>query len=204
LYDYVRRQDHPVGREEAAEAVTISRSLAAFHLDKLVEVGLLGARYEAPIDRPRGRGRAPKVYEAPGDGFALTIPQRQYELMADILAEAVEGDPARAGDAAGRVAHQRGNEIGAGLLATQPDVVDVLAGLGFEPRQHAERVLLQNCPFHALAARHTALVCGLNHRFVDGLLAGLGVGDVETRLAPRPDACCVELTTAEPPSTPVR
>ena len=57
LFEYVRRQDHPVTREEAADAQGVSRNLAAFHLDKLVEVGLLRARYEAPADQPRGRGR---------------------------------------------------------------------------------------------------------------------------------------------------
>ena len=194
LYDYVRRQDHPVGREEAAEAVAMSRGLAAFHLDKLVEVGLLGARYEAPPDRPRGRGRAPKVYEAVGDGLAVTVPERRYELMADILAEAVDEQPTAAAEAALRAAHERGREIGARMRSADAGVVDVLAGLGFEPARQNGQVLLHNCPFHALAARRTALVCGLNHRFIDGVLDGLGVRSVETRLAPRPDACCVELT----------
>src|SRR3954469_24326431 len=100
LYDYVRRQDHPVGREEAAEATVMSRGLAAFHLDKLVDAGLLTARYEAPADQPRGRGRAPKLYEAVGDGLAVTIPERRYDLIAEILAEAVAADPGHADDAA--------------------------------------------------------------------------------------------------------
>src|SRR3954451_12008937 len=100
LYDYVRRQEHPVGREEAADATAMSRGLAAFHLDKLVDAGLLTARYEAPADQPRGRGRAPKVYEPLGDGLAVTIPERRYELIADILAEAVTGDRAAARDTA--------------------------------------------------------------------------------------------------------
>lgn len=194
LYDYVRRQNHPVGREEAAEAVAMSRGLAAFHLDKLVEVGLLAARYEAPPDRPRGRGRAPKVYEAVGDGLAVTVPERRYELMADILAEAVDEQPTAAGEAALRAAHERGRDIGTRMRSADASLVDVLAGLGFEPAQQNGQVLLHNCPFHALAARRTALVCGLNHRFIDGVLDGLGVRSVETRLAPRPDACCVELT----------
>src|SRR5918997_3786565 len=97
LYDYVRRQDHPVGREEAADATAMSRGLAAFHLDKLVDAGLLAARYEAPGDQPRGRGRTPKVYEPLGDGLAVTIPERRYELIAEILADAVAADPSNAG-----------------------------------------------------------------------------------------------------------
>jgi predicted ArsR family transcriptional regulator len=194
LYDYVRRQTHPVAREEAAEATAMSRSLAAVHLDKLVDAGLLAARYEAPPGRPRGRGRAPKVYEPTGDGLAVTIPERRYELMADILAEAVTS-PGTSADAAGSVAYRRGQEWGVGIRDAGGGLTDALAGLGFEPRSHADTVLLHNCPFHALATRHTALVCGLNHAFVSGLVDGLGVADVEPLLAPRPRACCVEIRT---------
>src|SRR5690349_8231106 len=104
LYDFVRRQDHPVGREEAADATGMSRGLAAFHLDKLVDAGVLTARYEAPTGQPRGRGRAPKVYEAVGDGLAITIPERRYELIAEILADAVAGEPRQAFEAALRLA----------------------------------------------------------------------------------------------------
>jgi predicted ArsR family transcriptional regulator len=205
LYDYVRRADHPVTREEAAEAQGMSRNLAAFHLDKLVESGLLCARYEAPPDQPRGRGRAPKVYEATGDDVAATIPERRYELIAEILADAVADDPAHADRAALGHARRRGREIGeriSGDLGAQVrgggDLVAVLAALGFEPESERDRVQLRNCPFHALATRQTALVCGLNHAFVDGLVEGLGGADVRTRLAPRPGACCVELDRRRP------
>src|SRR4051794_41555096 len=105
LYDYVRRQDHPVGRDEAATATAMSRGLAAFHLDKLVDAGLLTARYATPAGRPRGRGRAPKVYESTGDGLAVTIPERRYELIADILAEAGAGGEQPAPEAAGPPSH---------------------------------------------------------------------------------------------------
>ena len=195
LYDYVRRQDHPVGREEAAEATAMSRGLAAFHLDKLVDAGLLVARYEAPAGRPRGRGRAPKVYETLGDGLAVTIPERHYELIADILAEAVVEDQVPARDTARRIAGERGHELGSRVRGA--GILDALAGLGFEPVAAAGVVRLRNCPFHALAARHTALVCDLNLRFVAGVLDGLGE-HAEPRLAPRPGACCVELSTPTP------
>src|SRR3954469_9033595 len=195
LFDYVRRQDHPVAREEAAEATAMSRSLAAFHLDKLVDVGLLTARYEAPAGQPRGRGRAPKVYEPLGDGLAVTIPERHYELIADILAEAVISDETAARDNATQVARRRGQYLGADARGT--GLADALAGLGFEPHPQQGVVRLHNCPFHALAARHTELVCGLNLAFIAGLADGLGV-PAEARLAPRPGACCVELII--PPS----
>jgi len=194
LYAYVRRADHPVGREEAALAVGISRGLAAFHLDRLVEAGLLRAWHEASPGQPRGRGRAPKVYEVAGAGVAVTIPERRYELIAEILADAVADEPADAEHAALRLARQRGLQTGARLPEDGGDLVSALDLLGFEPQQDADGdLVLHNCPFHVLAVRQTALVCGLNHAFVAGIVAGLGDTRVEARLAPRPGACCVRL-----------
>ncbi|MEV0428433.1 helix-turn-helix domain-containing protein [Micromonospora sp. NPDC050495] len=193
LYDYVCRADHPVTREEAAAAHGMSRNLTAFHLDKLVESGLLRAHYETPADQPRGRGRTPKVYEAAGDGLAITVPERRYELIAEILADAVAEDPHDAPEAARRHARQRGRDLGVRIREADEDLVGVLAGLGFEPESLGDQVLLRNCPFHALAARQTALVCGLNHAFLGGLVDGAGRTDLLPRLAPRPGACCVRL-----------
>lgn len=209
LYDYVRHQDHPVSRDEAARAQRISRGLAAFHLDKLVDAGLLRAGYQAPPDRPRGRGRAPKVYEPAragpaDDGVAITIPERRYRLIAEILADAIADDPVagRATDAARHHAHRRGQDLGGELRRRgdgSPDLVAVLHELGFEPRAATDgRLLLHNCPFHALAARQTELVCGLNHAFLTGLVTGLAASGVRPELVPRPGACCVELTPRPP------
>ena len=208
LYQHVCHQDRPVSREEAANATGVSRALAAFHLDKLVEVGLLRARYEPSPHRPRTRGRAPKVYEpAPErldarDGLVITIPERRYRLLAEILADAVAQDPGDAGQAARERAHQRGRDLGRQLRAHEaaPAVADVLAELGFAPAPEPDgRLLLHNCPFHALATRHTALVCGLNHALLTGLLEGLAADRVRADLVPRPGACCVTVRpTAEP------
>ena len=199
LYDYVRRAGHSVTREEAGQAAGISRGLAAFHLDKLVEAGLLRAWQEAPRGRPRGRGRAPKVYEAASAGVAVTIPQRRYELIAEFLADAVANEPTDARNAALRLAHRRGLQIGARLTEEGGDLVHSLDLLGFEPQQEADgNVLLRNCPFHVLAARHTELVCGLNHTFVVGIVEGLGDTRVEAQPAARAGACCVQLVRVAP------
>ncbi len=197
LYDHVRHERRPVTREDAARAVDISRSLAAFHLDKLVEVGMLQARYEAPPEQPRGRGRSPKVYEASSDGLALTVPPRRFELVATILADAVAENPGDAAAAAGRRAAEVGRALGANATAVGDPVrraSTALAGIGSEPRREGDAVVLGNCPFHPLAAAHTALVCGINVEFVAGLLAGLGCGGLRAELRPYPDGCCVRIT----------
>jgi predicted ArsR family transcriptional regulator len=207
LFDYVRRQDHPVTREEAADAQGVSRNLAAFHLDKLVEVGLLRARYEAPADQPRGRGRTPKVYQASGDGLTLTVPERRYELVAEILADAVAEQPGRAAEAAHEGAARRGRDLGQHLASHLPAGVDTAAevavtcvaleDLGFEPRSESARLILRNCPFHALAQRQRQLVCGINHSFLSGFLQGLGSEHLAAHLAPREGECCVEMSMVD-------
>ena len=70
-------------------------------------------------------------------------------------------------------------------------VEEVLSELGYEPRAEASGLRLVNCPFHALAQEHTALVCGVNRTFVQGLLDALGRTDVVACLTPTPGQCCV-------------
>ncbi|WP_203913890.1 helix-turn-helix transcriptional regulator [Rhizocola hellebori] len=202
LYEHVRRQKHAVSREEAADAVAVSRTLTAFHLDKLVDVGLLQARYEAPSGKRRGRGRTPKVYEASADGLNLTIPARQYELAGQILADAIAESPTDALAAVRRQAFRRGQQIGQSArpgsedrVASLDEACQALAEMGYEPRP-GEEMLLDNCPFHALAQRQRELICGLNQAFVEGVLTGLGAHALQARLIPRPGSCCVTVTAA--------
>lgn len=199
LYDYVRHQDHPITRDEAAGVLAMSHNLVAFHLDKLVEVGLLRARYEAaPLGRPRGRGRAPKVYESAETGVAVSIPERRYDLAGEILADALAEGSDEARSAAMRCARERGEELGrmASSGQHQPGhlhrAAALLADLGFEPSLAGERIVVRNCPFHALARHQPQLICGLNVAFVEGLLAGIRA-PATAHLAPRPGMCCVEV-----------
>ena len=115
--------------------------------------------------------------------------------MAEILADAVDDDPSDAERSAVRQARRRGRAVGAAQQGA--DLLTALARLGFEPSREHTRVLLHNCPFHALAARHTELVCGLNHAFLGGLLHGMQATGVKARLAPHPGRCCVELSVPE-------
>ena len=64
LYEWVIDQPQPVGRDAAATAAGINRSLAAFHLDRLTEAGLLKASYRRLSGRSGpGAGRPARVYE---------------------------------------------------------------------------------------------------------------------------------------------
>ncbi|MER5425428.1 helix-turn-helix transcriptional regulator [Streptosporangium roseum] len=186
VYDYVVSRGHEVGRNEAAEAVGVQRTLAAFHLDKLVEVGLLESGFKRLTDKTGpGSGRPAKVYRrAPGE-WQVNVPARDYRTMALALAEVVDllgGD-----EQAERVARR----AGAGLAAPGEDLGEVLRRRGYEPYEEDGRLRLRNCPFHLLAEEHPLLVCSMNLALCQGMLEGLGEKGVTARLDPRPGECCV-------------
>jgi predicted ArsR family transcriptional regulator len=126
LYEVVTRQDGPVGRDEAASAAGIGRALAVYHLDKLVQSGLLTASYQRPPGRSGpGAGRPAKLYARSDREFAVTVPPREYELAARLLVQVVESDPSgRSRAALGEAAYRLGAELGSGFRAsvTEEDV----------------------------------------------------------------------------------
>ncbi len=108
LYDVVSASSAAVGRDEAAAAAGIGRPLAAYHLDKLVELGLFTATYQRPGDRTGpGAGRPAKLYARSGREFAVTVPPREYEVAARLLAVAVQSDTSGQSSAALRDAARR-------------------------------------------------------------------------------------------------
>lgn len=207
MYIFIRRQGTPVSRDEAAGHVGISRKLAAFHLDKLVERGLLTAHYgRLPGRSGPGAGRSSKLYEPSDLEVDVSLPERRYDIIGEIMVAALDqesSEPPR--EAAKRVAFERGQAIGdeiRGQMRLRPPgseralsiAEETLSEYGFEPyREDAETISLRNCPFHTLADQAPELVCGLNREFIDGLLRGLGNDSVEAALLPTPGRCCVKL-----------
>src|SRR5437870_13176801 len=87
LYLYVAGRRREVGRDEAARALRISRALAAFHLDKLVRLGLLDASFRRlTARRGPGAGRPAKLYHRAARQLDLTLPERRYQLAGRVLA----------------------------------------------------------------------------------------------------------------------
>jgi predicted ArsR family transcriptional regulator len=206
IYAFVRRAYRAVTREEVAAGVGVSRNLAAFHLERLLEAGLLTADYARPAGRAGpGAGRPAKRYVPSDAEIALEIPPRQYALAGRMLARAIEegSGSASARDAAMRIAAEEGRRLGQDFLerTQRADVlaaIDLLAELGFEAlMDDSGGVTLANCPFHALADTSPELVCGMNEALVQGLVGGLGVADVEALLAPADGRCCVVLTPSD-------
>ncbi|WP_433786833.1 helix-turn-helix transcriptional regulator [Actinomycetospora sp. CA-101289] len=211
MYEFIRGAADPVTRDQAAAAVGISRKLAAFHLDKLVEVGLLDVEVAGP-GAVRRVGRRPKVYRSGKTAVRVSIPSRCPDLLVGILVEALDIDDTADDDTDPRrervaaVARRRGRELGTserdrtrpgrlGVERALTAVGAVLTALGFEPRRERPTELsLRNCPFHPHAAAAPQLVCGLNHALISGLLDGLQADTVAATLEPRAGECCIRLS----------
>jgi predicted ArsR family transcriptional regulator len=209
LYRYVAAQTTEVGRDEAAEAVGVQRSLAAFHLDKLVEAGLLEVTYRRLSGRTGpGAGRPAKLYRRSTSEHSVSLPPRHYDLAAELLAEAVEeaGErPAR--ESLTRVARRYGRRLGEQVQARlsprasrqrrMAALTETLDRCGYEPRVEGKAVRLANCPFHALSEGHRELVCGMNLALVEGVVDGAAAGDLQARQDHRPGECCVTVAPKE-------
>ncbi|HEY1737367.1 MAG TPA: transcriptional regulator [Acidimicrobiia bacterium] len=220
VYRFVRDHDGWVGRDETAATLELARSVAAFHLDKLVDAGLLEAGFERMSGRSGpGAGRPAKRYRPSPNTVALSIPERRYDLAGSLLAEAVAGaayDKRDVRDALSQSARARGREVGedrssgsAPRRKSRPDreqaLVELLEVQGYAPVRAGDTIALRNCPFHALANEQRELVCGMNREFLAGVIDGLGDDDAfDARLDPQSGYCCVRVEPRARPATKAR
>jgi predicted ArsR family transcriptional regulator len=215
LYSYVVAQPEPVSREQAAAGCGLPVHSAKFHLDRLVDAGLLAVEFRRLSGRTGpGAGRPSKLYRRSDREVMVTLPARRYDLAGSVLAAAAErtladgvplADAIReAAGSMGRACAVRatsgpegetGPERGPETASEEDREVRVaagaLAGLGYEPRTTQDAIRLANCPFDTLAREHTDVVCGMNVAFVGGVLDGLGCEHLAAVLEPDPDLCCV-------------
>lgn len=200
LYDYVGASPSAVDRDEAAEALGMHRQTAAFHLDKLVDAGLLTVEFARRNGRRGpGAGRPSKLYKRVDRTVAVHLPERSYELAGHLLAQALD-DAANTGQSPRKALARRAAELGRALGTeagpNDADIVAALARCGYEPRSDGDDIVLANCPFHTLAQQHTELVCGMNLGLVEGLLDSAGCTARQAHLAPHEGYCCVRIEPA--------
>jgi predicted ArsR family transcriptional regulator len=213
LYRFVVERDRPVSKDEAAAAMGVPRSVAAFHLDRLVADGLLTTEYRRLSGRRGpGAGRPAKLYRRAAGELSVSLPDRRYDLAARLLAGAVDeanrtGAPVAR--ALTRIATERGRRLGeraralAGKRPSRRALVDaalsVLDEQGYEPRAEGAEVVLANCPFHALVDEQRDLVCGMNHDVLSGMATAVGDGVLTARLEPSDSSCCVRFAAGGGP-----
>jgi predicted ArsR family transcriptional regulator len=200
IYQFVVRQPDPVSRDQAAAGLALPRHTAKFHLDRLVEEGLLVTEFRRLSGRRGpGAGRPAKLYRRTERHVAVSLPERRYDVAGRLLAEAIER--AAEGTAVRTAVAESAAEEGR-RLATMPgqqlaspidEATYLLAQQGYEPRIEGDVVVLANCPFSDLARDHTALVCGMNLDLIDAFLTARGYSSIAARLDPADGRCCVTL-----------
>jgi predicted ArsR family transcriptional regulator len=207
LYRFVVDRGDAVSKDEAATAVGVARTVAAFHLDRLVADGLLTTEYRRLTGRQGpGAGRPAKLYRRAEGELSVSLPARHYDLAARLLAAAVDEATRTAtpvGEALTGVATKRGRELGerarraAGKRPSRRALLDaalaVLDEQGYEPRVRDSEVVLANCPFHALVDEQRDLVCGMNLDLLCGMAEAVDDDVLAARLDPSEGNCCVRL-----------
>ena len=187
---------------DLVDALGIGRTLVSFHLGKLLEADLVEV---VPEQRRRGlRGRPSQLYRTTGREVAASVPDRRYDLLAGVLldglAEHRRGESAQ--QSAERAARRRGAELaraagnGRSVTARLGRLQQLLASLGYLPREQGNEVVVRNCPYDSLRPTGTEQVCPVNLALAEGMLDGLGLADrVTVSLRPDPGSCCVVFDT---------
>lgn len=208
LYRFVAEQPGAVSRDQAAEGVEVPRHTAKFHLDRLVEEGLLVTEFRRLTGRSGpGAGRPAKLYRRSRKEVTVSVPSRRYDLAGQVLADAVEraldGIPMEhalqaAADNAARIVVEAAPSAGGGA---REQVGDLLETYGYEPREDdggTPGLRLSNCPYDRLAADHRGLVCPMNHEFVAAVLRHVGSADLATEPVEPGTGCCVRIIASDP------
>lgn len=197
LFEWVARQGRAVGREEAAEAAGIPRSTVSFHLDRLVQDGLLAVEFHKPPGRTGpGSGRPAKMYRTIAGEVGASVPDRNYDLAGELLATAIEtsqsgGEPAAV--ALRQAAYRKGEELARG----KESIEGFLIAAGYRPEPDGDGgFLLANCPFHRLSQAHAGVVCSMNGAFLQGAAAGCGIAGERVAEDGHPGHCCARITPA--------
>ncbi len=203
IYDHVRSHALPVSRDDVASALGVPRRTAAFHLDRLSELGLLSFSFARRSGRNGpGAGRPAKLYQRSAREVSVSLPPRHYDLAGRLLAGAVV-QAQRSGEPPREVLDRRARDVGRALAREQSGqgdtgiLMNLLEVHGFEPQLANGDVVLHNCPFHALAQEHTELICGMNLHLLEGVLEGLGQTGLRAYLDPGPPRCCVRMEPSD-------
>src|SRR5918996_850802 len=174
IYLFVRAGADGVTAAEVAERFDLHPNVARHHLEKLTAGGYLTVE----LARHETAGRPSKRYRAGELDTSLNFPPRRDDLLATLLARALEMlDP----DEAAAMAE----EVGYGY------------GLAFAAHAEASggtlQIVAEQCPFGDAAKKYPHVVCSVDRGMIRGMLAGL-YGDTHplfTESRPAGDDHCV-------------
>lgn len=211
VFFVVREAGEPRTKDDVADAVGIDRRLAGFHLDKLVEQGFLDAEYRRREKGGPGAGRPPKLYMLAESERAVALPERHYEVLAELLLRALSEPGASPQEQLERVGFEFGQSLATEQLAagaspftpTQAiaEVVRVLTRFGFAATSEDAGTTIKACacPFEEMAFHDPERVCGLDRSIWKGVLSVYAPGAKMSTTATRAEgdeACVAEVVTS--------
>ena len=192
VLEYLRNADAPQPVGAVAEAVGLHENTARFHLDALIEAGLVRSEAEARNQpgRPRVLYRAQQVAS-----------DQLYRQLAEAMVRHFAGPLDDRGSRAEAAGEAWGTELLAALppapVEALPRLIGCLARLGFQPELHPglpPSITLRPCPYADLAGEFPDTVCRLHLGLMRGLLDANGPWMVDA-LEPyaTADSCVVRL-----------
>jgi predicted ArsR family transcriptional regulator len=204
VLDVLRGAGGPVGVQEIAAQIGLHPNTAHFHLDALVDAGLI----ERHVEERTQPGRPRVVFTAdPAPGPAQ---QANYRLLAEMLTGLIASVLPRSE----RVAVEAGEGWGR-YLAPRPAplqrvdategirrLLAVLADVGFAPDPMSDLpapvIGLRHCPFREIAVQNPELVCSLHLGLMRGVLSEVRAPLTAQRLEPfvEPSLCLAHLAPA--------
>ena len=207
IYMFVRSGEEGVTAAEVADEFDLHPNVARHHLEKLTGGGYLTVE----LARHETAGRPSKRYRAGELDTSLNFPPRRDDLLATLLARALEMlDPDEAAAMAEAVGYDYGlalsarmtpdADAGAGhrsVRAALATVADALTAHGFAAHAEASggslQIVAEQCPFGDAAKKYPHVVCSVDRGMIRGMLAGL-YGDTHplfTESRPAGDDHCV-------------
>jgi predicted ArsR family transcriptional regulator len=207
IYMFVRSRGEGVTAAAVAEQFDLHPNVARHHLEKLTAGGYLTVE----LARHETAGRPSKRYRAGELDTSLNFPPRRDDLLATLLARALEMlDPEDAAAMAEAVGYDYGlalaarmtpdADAGAGhrsVRAALATVADALTAHGFAAHAEATggtlQIVAEQCPFGDAAKKYPHVVCSVDRGMIRGMLAGL-YGDTHplfTESRPAGDDHCV-------------
>jgi len=192
IYLFVRAGKEGATAAEVADRFDLHPNVARHHLEKLTAGGYLTVE----LARHETAGRPSKRYRAGELDTSLNFPPRRDDLLATLLARALEildADEAAAMaeevgyeygvSIAARMTPEPGDAAGAALAghrsvrAALATVADALTAHGFAAHAEASggalQIVAEQCPFGDAAKKYPHVVCSVDRGMIRGMLAGL-------------------------------
>lgn len=189
----IQSADGALTAAEVVERIGLHPSTVRAHLEQLVDAQLLvrSRASDGAPGRPAWRYRPAGPEPAPGP----------YRALARALVDHLATGGQRAATLAGQ---QWGRRLAAAAGGTQgpaATAMDVLQGLGFDPRQQPgpaadeTRIHLRSCPFLDLVGEQPDVMCALHAGMVRGIVQASAAPRAHAVLEPfaAPDACVLQL-----------